>query len=195
MPTLLSVIDRLLDRGFVASIAILVTLGFLVYFNALGLPFVHDDIVFIQQNPNIQRWDNLTDAFFRPAIPQFFQGLVTPYYRPVLEVVYRLEFLLFGFHPAGYHFINILIHVVNGLLFYGIMRRISQARKMSLVAAAIFLVHPVQTEAVACVSGISNVMCAFFMMLAFDGYLRAQQWRCAHQMLWLAYALMMFAVA
>lgn len=186
----LSVIDRFLDRGLFAPVAVLVILGFAAYFNAIDLPFVHDDVVFVRQNPNIQRWDNIGEAFFRPAIPQFFQGLVTPYYRPVLEVIYRLQYLLFGFHPWGYHFFNIVIHIFNGLLFYGILRCISGAPKISFLAAAIFLVHPVQTEAVTCVSGISNVMCAFFMLLAFDGYLRRKEGQ-----FWFIYALLMFAAA
>ncbi len=164
--------DRFLDRGPRTHIFILVVLGFLAHINVVGYPFVHDDVVFIQQNPNISRWDNLADAFFRPAIPTFVQGMVTPYYRPVLEFFYRLQYLVFGLNPHGFHFFNIVIHILNGLLLYALLNRLFNKPLTAIALAAIFLVHPVQTEAVACVSGISNLACTLFMLMSFYAYIR-----------------------
>lgn len=155
-----------------AHILILIFLGFAVYANAIGHPFVHDDIGFILHNPDIGRWDNIGEAFLKPAIAQFSADLVTPYYRPVLEIFYRLQYALFGFNPVGFHFVNILIHVLNSLLVYAVLRRIFSDRHGAFIVAVIFVVHPVQTEAVACISGISNLLCAFFVLASFYCYVR-----------------------
>ncbi len=166
---------RFLDRGFAAHIVLLVVLGLCIYSSAIFHPFVHDDVVFILKNLDIGRWDNIADAFLRPSVPDFFHGLVTPYYRPVLEVLYRLQFLLFGANAAGFHFFNILVHIANAILVYAVSRRLIRTTAPAFAVALLFLVHPVQTEAVACVSGISNLVCCFFILGAFYYYLRARE--------------------
>lgn len=186
---------RFLDRGQGGHILILIALGFLAYSNAIFHPFVHDDVVFILQNPNIGRWDNIGDAFLRPAIPQFFQGLVTPYYRPILEVIYRFEYALFGFNAHGFHFLNLFIHIANGLMVYALVRRFFAKNSFALMIAAIFLVHPVQTQAVACVAGISNLACTFFMLISLYGYIRSVQGMGSSRILWMFVSVSIFVIA
>jgi tetratricopeptide (TPR) repeat protein len=152
----------------------LVVLGFFVYGNTLSFPFVHDDIAFIINNPNIARWDNILDAFLTPGVGFASFKIVTPYYRPVLEVLYRLEYALWGTHPAGYHAVNILLHAVNGFLVYLLMLSWAFSGRMALGVAVFFLVHPLQSEAVACFSGISNLAAGFFMLAAVLYYVRAR---------------------
>ena len=65
----------------------LAALGFFIYVNAIPHPFVHDDIAFIQLNPNIARWDNIGEAFIHPGVPFADMRISTPYYRPFLEVL------------------------------------------------------------------------------------------------------------
>jgi len=166
-------------------IFILIFLGLAVYANAVGHPFVHDDVPFILHNPDIGRWDNIGEAFLKPSIPQFSADLVTPYYRPVLEIFYRLQHALFGFNPHGFHLFNILIHIGNGLLVYFFLRKILDDQRGAFIVAVIFVVHPVQAEAVACISGISNLLCAFFVLASAYCYVRSMG--CAqnrHQSFW-----------
>ncbi len=166
---------RFLASGFGAHSLVLIGIGLSVYFSAIFHPFVHDDVVFILQNPNIARWDNITDAFFRPSIPQIFEGLVTPYYRPVLEVLYRFQHAIFGLNPHGFHLFNVLVHIANTMLVYWLIDGLMRNRAWAFAASVIFLVHPVQTQAVACVSGVSNLACAFFMLIALNAYVRSSQ--------------------
>ena len=165
---------------------VFIGLGFLIYGNALPHPFVHDDVVFIQQNPNIARLDNLSSVFFSPARMGQDTGVATPYYRPLLEIIYRLEYRLFGLDPFGFHLFNVTVHVLNSLLLYTLLVQLIQARPTAFAAALIFLVHPVQTEAVACVAGISNLVFALFCFLSFLFYLAGRNsqspWRIAHSL-------------
>jgi protein O-mannosyl-transferase len=166
---------RIFPPSVPMGMLMIVVLGCLAYANAIRHPFVHDDIVFIVQNPSIARWDNIGDSFLNSSIPQSFQGLVTPYYRPVLEVFYRLQYALFGFNPHGFHLFNVVVHVANGLLVFGILRMLLKNNAAAFLIATIFVVHPVQTQAVACIAGISNVLCAFFSLTALYFYLRSSE--------------------
>ncbi len=153
-------------------------------------------MVFIQQNPYIARWDNIGDSFLDPSIPRSFEGLVTPYYRPVLEVFYRLQYAVFGFNPHGFHLFNVILHILNGLLVFGILRRLIKSQGGAWFIAALFLVHPVQTQAVACISGISNLLCGLFILSSLMLYLRASACRDPRPKLgWFAGALIFFIAA
>ncbi|MBI3602430.1 MAG: hypothetical protein HY209_06010 [Candidatus Omnitrophica bacterium] len=149
----------------------LVVIAFLVFFNAINHPFVHDDVVFIVQNPQIGRLDHLADVFFQTShFPQ--SGGINSYYRPVLEIFYRLEYRLFGLKAAGFHLVNILIHIANGLLLFGLLCRLQFSRGLAYGISLLFLIHPVQSEAVACVAGVSNLLTALFVLLTLYCYVR-----------------------
>jgi hypothetical protein len=106
-------------RGRFLPWLLLAYIGLIGFVNAIPHPFVHDDIVFIVQNPQINRLDNLSDIF----LPQYSgrsQG-INAYYRPILEIIYRLEYRLFGFNAPGFHLVNVLVHIANGLLLFGLL--------------------------------------------------------------------------
>ena len=169
--------------------AVLCVLGLLVYANAIPHPFLHDDVVYIQLNPFIARWDNVLDVFVYPRLP--FGQVQTPYYRPVLEIIYRLEFLFSGMNAWGFHLVNVLLHILNGWLVYLCACRLRLTRTWAFFLAALFLVHPVQTEAVACISGISNLAVAALMLWAWLMHVRGR----ARGRLVIGEALVVFLVA
>ena len=145
----------------------LIFFGLLAFFNAIRHPFVHDDVVFILQNPHITGLGSWVEAFKMPAA----SGGLNTYYRPVLEILYRLEYHLFGPHPFGFHLFNCLVHIVNGLLLFCLLNKLGFVKRVAWVIACVFLIHPVQTEAVSCISGISNLWMALGVLLALNAYL------------------------
>jgi tetratricopeptide (TPR) repeat protein len=145
----------------------LIFFGLLAYCNAIRHPFVHDDVVFILKNPHITELGRWYDAF-KVSSPS---GGINTYYRPVLEVLYRLEYRLFGQVPYGYHLFNCLVHIANGLLLFGLLLRLNLSMPVAWVTALLFLVHPVQTEAVSCIAGISNLWMALCVLSALHSYL------------------------
>ena len=166
----------------------LIFFGLLAFFNTLQHPFVHDDVIFILKNPHITELGSWYEAFKVPV----FSGPATgganglnTYYRPVLEILYRLEYHFFGPHPFGFHFFNCLVHIVNGLLLFGLLQRLGLRQAVAWVIACVFLIHPVQTEAVACISGISNLWMTLGILLALHAYLSR----------WYTAGLLCFAVA
>jgi len=144
----------------VLSLLILVVLA---YSNAIFLPFVHDDLVFIAGNPRINELFDLSGIF--AVSPELNQGQgYNIYYRPLLEFFYRLEYRLFGLAPAYYHAVNIAGHALNGVLLLALFLRLGIPMRLAWMSAALFLVHPAQTEAVTCVSGISNILSSIFIL-------------------------------
>ena len=150
----------------------LIFFGLLAFFNAIRHPFVHDDVVFILNNPHITELGSWVEVFKVPTIGGV--GGLNTYYRPVLEILYRFEYHFFGPHPFGFHFFNGLVHIVNGLLLFGLLKRLGLREAVAWVIACIFLIHPVQTEAVSCISGISNLWMTLGILLALHAYLN--QW-------------------
>jgi len=95
--------------------------------------------------------------------------------RPVLMFSYWVNYSLSGMAPAAYHLTNIAIHVFNVCLVFLILFRIfnwtgwpgKKARMGALIGAAIFLVHPLQTESVSYIAGRSESLAASFVLASY----------------------------
>jgi protein O-mannosyl-transferase len=99
--------------------------------------------------------------------------------RPMLMASYWLNLRLWGDDPLSYHVINVLIHGLNTVFVFLILYRLLgwagwQRRSIfagSMLGCLIFLVHPLQTEAVSYVSGRSESLAALFQLAAYTVFL------------------------
>ena len=77
--------------------------------------------------------------------------------------------------PFGFHVTNVLIHLLNGCLVFLIVRKLLKRETpdwlLPAFAAAVFLLHPIQTEAVAYIAGRSETLSVFFFLSAFAVFL------------------------
>jgi tetratricopeptide (TPR) repeat protein len=146
-------------------------LGLLTYANAVNHPFVHDDVAFIQNNPYLGDLD-LKNFFRQTSSPYQDLRFVNQYYRPILELTNRILYRIVGINPSAFHFFNILLHIINSFLVYNVIVIVTDNRKkLSIASAILFLLHPIQSEAVACISGISNLLFVFLCLISFYLYL------------------------
>ena len=122
-----------------------------LYWNTLGHEFVHDDLTLIQQNRTVTelRWGDI------------FSHRV---YRPVRTLTYALNYWAGGLDPTGYHLFNLLLHALNSILVYWLFRAVTGRRTLAVAGALLFAAHPVQTAAVAYVSGRKDLLAAFFIL-------------------------------
>jgi len=151
-------------------ILVLTFFGLLAYSNAINHPFVHDDVVFILQNPSLTKLD-LGNFFIQSSTADSEFSSINQYYRPLLALVNKLLYRIVHLNPHGFHFFNVLLHIANSFLVYSVIRVVTGNRKgISLVTAIFFLLHPVQSEAVACIAGISNLVFAFLCLSSFYVY-------------------------
>ena len=134
------------------------------YAPSLLATFQFDDYNVIVQNPAVQSWGALAEE-----LPQ---GL-----RPVLKATYALSWTTGGGSPIAFHAFNVLVHALNAVLLYFIGLRLAARWRPGLehavlVAALVFALHPVQTEAVTYASGRSVSLAASFSLGALLVYLR-----------------------
>jgi Flp pilus assembly protein TadD len=157
---------------------ILLFISCAVYFNALFDGFVHDDTAQIIENPWIRNVDNIPKIFTRNVWG--FRGGIANYYRPLMHLVYMLNYHLFGLHPWGFHLVNVLFHSGVSILVFLVVRRLLQGAAISkplvyfsppFIAALLFAVHPIHTEAVTWIAGLPDLAMAFFFLLAFYFYI------------------------
>ncbi len=133
-----------------------------VYSNALSGEFVLDDSLQITNNPLLRDsrhfWTALTSDIwaFRGSAGQ----VSSHYWRPALVLFWMAESRAFGLQPAGWHAVNILLHVAVLVAVYALMRRLSLARPLAAAVVLIFAVHPVHVESVTWVSGSSDMLLA-----------------------------------
>ena len=165
---------------------LIVLLVFLAYFPALHGGFIWDDDVYVTNNPLLTAPDGLRRIWFSTDSPsQYF---------PLTYTVFRLEHAFWGLNPAGYHWVNILLHAVNALLVWRLLKRLSVPAPW--LAAALFALHPVQVESVAWVTELKNVLSLFFILLTLLAWIEFVGARTRRWWYWLAlgfYALALFA--
>lgn len=149
-------------------ILLLIIIIFVVYANSLGNKFVYDDEFIIVNNYIIKDPHYIKDVFKNELI----KGSFTNYYRPIQTLTYMLDYRLWKLKPAGFHLINILLHILNAVLLYIILSRITKDNIAAFIVSILFGVHPVNTEVVTYISGRSDALCALFVLSGILAYLK-----------------------
>ncbi|MCE2447409.1 MAG: hypothetical protein J4F35_03175 [Candidatus Latescibacteria bacterium] len=103
--------------------------------------FIWDDNLCIKVDP-VRDVSGLWQIWFSPSAIE-----EEHHYWPLVYTTFWLEHKLWGFAPAGYHIVNVLLHLANTLLLWHLLRRL--AVPGAWVVAAVFAVHPLHVESVA----------------------------------------------
>ncbi|CAG4941419.1 unnamed protein product [Colias eurytheme] len=93
-------------------------------------------------------------------------------YRPLTVLTFRWNYAIHGLQPAGYHLVNLLLHALVSLLYYRVCAMFLP-EFASFVAAILFAVHPIHTEAVTGVVGRAEMLSSVFFLGALLCYARA----------------------
>ncbi|XP_018562802.1 transmembrane and TPR repeat-containing protein CG4050-like [Anoplophora glabripennis] len=95
-------------------------------------------------------------------------------YRPLCVLTFRWNYLLWQLEPMGYHLVNMLLHSVVCLMYFR-MCSMFLPELSSFVAAMLFAVHPIHTEAVTGVVGRAETLSSVFFLAAFILYSKASR--------------------
>ncbi len=150
--------------------------------NTLLNGFVYDDNVNILGNPWI-REPGLLGRAFESHVAAFDPNTNTSFYRPLMHVIYACAYSLFGLQAWGFHLVSLVFHVAVSLCVYALLRRFCvQAERpqsgggpgssaqppgaAALIGAVLFAVHPIHSESVAWLSGITDLSYSLFLLLS-----------------------------
>ncbi len=140
----------------------LVALGLLVVVSYLPAMlwggFVWDDNLCIKTDP-VREVSGLWQIWFSPGAIEN-----ETHYWPLVYTTFWLEHKLWGFDPAGYHIVNVLLHLANTLLLWHLLRRLVVPG--AWIVAAVFAVHPLHVESVAWVIERKDVLSGLFYFAA-----------------------------
>ncbi len=124
-----------------------------------------DDDAYITANPDIRHID-------APSVAKLFSSVYSANYQPVTMMVYALEYGCFGLDPAGYHWVNLLMHIANCILVFILIFRLSGSSIAAFVTSLLFAVHPLHAESVAWLAECKDVVATFFYLISLLFYLR-----------------------
>ena len=180
------------------AIGTLVVATFVAYSNSLRAPFVYDDGPAISDNPTIRHLWPLW-----PVVRPQVEGGLTVSGRPILNLSLAVNHAISGNSVWSYHVFNILVHTGAGLLLFGIVRRtliriegrsrrggdgvarsdhaagLPPARSLlpgdavALAIAALWMLHPLHTQAVTYTVQRAESLMGFFHLLTLYAFVRA----------------------
>jgi len=145
-------------------LAAALTLAAIVFSPAIGAPFVFDDYHLPFANPNVSQM---------PA--RFWIGGV----RPLLMATYWINYRLSGTQTFSYHAVNLILHTTTAVLVFFLLQRLILVSALrvdpfwsALGGSCVFLLHPLQTEAVDYIAGRSEIVCALFVLAGWLVFLK-----------------------
>ncbi|MBK8151054.1 MAG: tetratricopeptide repeat protein [Acidobacteria bacterium] len=138
-----------------------------IYAQTVGFDFINlDDDVYIYENPFVSGGFSLTNLKW--ALTAFHVAN----WHPLTWISHQIDASLFGVEPAGHHAVNVIFHIVNSILLFVVVNKLTKAFWKSAVVAAIFAVHPAHVESVAWIAERKDVLSTLFWLLTTWFYLK-----------------------
>jgi Tfp pilus assembly protein PilF len=167
--------DSLFSKRVLVACLILIAATVIVYAPVRHFGFVRwDDPDYVTDNVPVARgltWQGAAWAFTSAHAANW---------HPVTWLSYMLDVQLHGMNAGPQHVTNLVLHVLNAVLLFGVLYRMTAAWGRSLFVAGLFAVHPLHVESVAWISERKDVLSTLFWMLtmwAYVIYVRRPGWR------------------
>lgn len=150
---------------FICMLLVLITL--VVFRQALSYQFIdYDDNEYVTENPNVQT--ELSVDSLKWAFTTGYDSM----WQPITWISYIADWEVYGLDPYGYHLTNLLLHLLNVLLLFWILKGITGSLWRSAFVAALFAVHPLRIESVVWIAERKDVLSTFFFLLTIASYVR-----------------------
>ena len=135
-----------------------------LYLETKDHQFVYDSELYVSKNANIKK--GVTKTSFVWAFTSFYASN----WHPVTWISHTIDFSLFGLKPAGHHIVNVFFHIINAILVFLFIFKVTKAFWKSFLIALIFALHPLRVESVAWVAERKDLLSALFFLLSLLHY-------------------------
>lgn len=126
------------------------------------IPFLSDDLVFAVKFSN---WNNILGEH--------------SFFRPLFNLVFSAVYNLFAGSVVMFHLLSVAIHFSSALLLKKIAKKIFKSDLATVGCFALFLLNPLQAEAVVWISGLQELMWSFFILLGVWIFIKDDNWNTA----------------
>ena len=171
-------------RWKILALAVLTLLAYSNSFQA-GLIFDNSKAILEDARVHAATADNVHLIFHEEY---WYKTSTTGLYRPLTTLSYLFNYAMLGNgpNPAGYHWVNLLLHLVNISLVYLLGIRIAENANLAFALAALWGVHPLLTESVTNVVGRADLLAGFGVLAGLLCHLAAVSAPGRWRMVWLA---------
>ncbi|MBW2182044.1 MAG: glycosyltransferase family 39 protein [Deltaproteobacteria bacterium] len=140
-----------------------------IYIQVRGHNFIiFDDNVYVTENLQVQSGislDSLSWAFgLKENTPM--------YWHPLTWISHMLDVQIYGLHPGMHHIVNLILHLLNSVMLFYVLKRMTGEIWKSAIVALLFAAHPLNVESVAWIAARKNVLSTLFWMLTILFYVR-----------------------
>ena len=174
-----------------AIVGLLIIIMLLAYVKVFRAEFVYDDYAFIVNNKDVQSFKPFSKFFLSPDI---FTG--SNYHteqgggknwRPIASFAFAAQYASFGKNPSGFHFTSIFLHILNLILVYLLVMKVTKRIGVAAATTAFWALHPTATEAVSWIANQSSLIFFGFFILAVLSILNYQENKNKKFFIWFSY--------
>ncbi len=157
--------------GKAVLVALLCVLVCAAYANTIPAEFVWDDQTIVVRNEAITSFKHIPYIFKNEfAEKTKYHGNT---YRPLQELSYMIDYYFWKLNPKGFHLTNVLLQISCTVMLFFLVFIISRSTAVAFISAAILGIHPINTEAVAYVSGRNDPIYLIFLAASFILYIKS----------------------
>lgn len=156
------------NERFLLIFLLLTILCITIYFNSLHNNLIYDDYHTIVSNVFIKFPGYIPKIFSK----DYFILSGEQSYRPLVTLTYFLDYYLWRLNPFGYHFTNLVLHILNSQITFYLIFLITNNLQLSIFVSILFATHPVHTEVLNCASFREDLLVYLFFMLSFIFYIK-----------------------
>jgi tetratricopeptide (TPR) repeat protein len=166
----MKITDFIRAKGKIVVCLFLVIMTLAVYWQVKDHAFILlDDNIYITDSVIVKKGFTAKNiaCVFTACAPS--EG-INPWH-PLTWLSFMLDYKLYGLNPSGYHITNVVLHILNTLLLFLILSRMTHTVWRSAFVSALFALHPLHVESVAWAAERKDVLSTFFGMLTIGAYL------------------------
>ena len=203
----------------ICSPLIIILIAFLSYFNTFSNAFHFDDYSYILHNVEFKIYDDIIKDIIRTCTNnEEFEKILYPCFsightlenflnRSIVLATLHLNHSLDGFNVFGFHVFNLLVHLLTSFLIFlfvketlfinkhfKIMNKYNLKLNIPLIAALLFAVHPINTQAVTYITGRTTALAVCFYMASFLFFIKGIRQNLPYKILFFIFS-MVFLIA